>query len=66
MMEAGARCRDFAVGMRQLAAEDVFRPSEHHRPRGREGTHPGRNSHVWNVLIPMGSGPWQQGPVSRP
>ena len=29
---------------------------EHRRPRGREGTHPGRISQVWNVETPSGSG----------
>jgi hypothetical protein len=32
------------------------RSCEYHCPRGLEGAHPGRNSYVWNVTIPLGSG----------
>src|ERR1035437_4826877 len=34
-----------------------YRPGEYRRPRDTGGTHPGRFSCVWNVVIPSGSGP---------
>ena len=36
---------------------------EHRRPRGKEGSHPGRSSCVRNAVTPSRSGRW---PVSRP
>ena len=38
---------------------------EHRRPRGREGTHPGRSSCVRNAVTPSGSGPWAGKPTVR-
>ncbi len=45
-----------AAGKRQALAGHGIWPGEHRRPRGREGTHPGRISQVWNVETPSGSG----------
>ena len=45
-----------AAGKRQVTAGHGIRPGEHRRPRGREGTQPGRISKVRNVVTPSGSG----------
>ena len=49
-------------GRRRLGSASVR--DEHRRPRGIEGTHPGRSSCVRNAVTPSGSGPLR--PVSRP
>ena len=41
---------------RQAPVKDSCWPGEHRRPRGREGTHPGRCSCVRNVVTPSRSG----------
>ena len=53
---------DVPAGDRGRSLEgDGCRPNEsgragtHHRPRGTEGTHPGRICQVWNVTTPTGS-----------
>jgi hypothetical protein len=44
-----------AVVKRQVPVGQLNRrPGGHHRPRGLEGTQPGRDSLVWNVETPMG------------
>jgi hypothetical protein len=50
---------------RQVLVGHGVRPGGHRRPRGREGTHPGRNSIVWNVETPSGSGHEDSWPVGR-
>ena len=45
-----------AAEKRQALAGHGVRSGEHRRPRGREGTHPGRISCVQNVATPLGSG----------
>jgi hypothetical protein len=46
-----------AVGKRQVPVGQLNRRlGGHHRPRGIEGTQPGRISLVWNVETPTGSG----------
>jgi hypothetical protein len=57
MMGAGPGCRDCAAenaagGGRGEVAGRVSTAV----PRGKEGTHPGRNSRVWNVATPLGPG----------
>jgi hypothetical protein len=45
-----------AAEKRQVTAGHGIRPGEHRRPRGREGTQPGRVSQARNVVTPSGSG----------
>ena len=55
-MGCGCRVQGLAAGKRQATAGHGIWPGEHRRPRGREGTHPGRISQVRNVETPSGSG----------
>ena len=45
-----------AAEKRQVPVKETTWPGEHGRPRGREGTHPGRSSCVRNAVTPSGSG----------
>jgi hypothetical protein len=54
-----------AAGKRQALAGHGIWPGEHRRPRGREGTHPGRISKVRNVETPSGSGRMPGKPTVR-
>ncbi len=45
-----------AVVERQAPVKETTWPGEHRRPRGREGTHPGRSSCVRNAVTPSRSG----------
>ena len=51
-----AGCRDWPLRSGGRGLVIVARPGEHRRPRGIEGTHPGRCSCVRNVETPSGSG----------
>ena len=50
------RVKGLAVAERQAPVKETTWPGEHRRPRGREGTHPGRSSRVRNAVTPSGSG----------
>ena len=53
----GSEVKGLVAGKRQVPVGLLNRrPGGHHRPRGIEGTHPGRVSHVRNVETPLGSG----------
>jgi hypothetical protein len=45
-----------AAEERQVPVKETTWPGEHHCPRGREGTHPGRSSCVRNAVTPSRSG----------
>src|SRR6266545_482160 len=53
---AGAGCRGWPWKSGRRRSGIFCRPGEHRRPRDTGGTHPGRSSCVWNVVIPSGSG----------
>ena len=55
-MGCGSGVQGLAAGMRQALAGHGIWPGEHRRPRGREGTQPGRISQVRNVETPSGPG----------
>ena len=48
--------KGLAVAEQQVPDKETNWPGEHHRPRGREGTHPGPSSRVRNAVTPSGSG----------
>jgi hypothetical protein len=52
----GSGVQGLVAEKRQVTAGHGIRPGEHRRPRGREGTQPGRISQVRNVVTPSGSG----------
>jgi hypothetical protein len=54
-MGCNSGVQGLAAEMRQVLAGHGVRSGGHRRPRGREGTHPGRNSIVQNVETPSGS-----------
>jgi hypothetical protein len=54
-MEAGARCRDTALGCARRRPMIVVGLGEHHRPRAIEGALPGHILCVRNVETPSGS-----------
>ncbi len=51
-----ARTQGLAVEKRQAPVKETTWPGEHRRPRGREGTQPGRSSCVRNAVTPSRSG----------
>ena len=55
-MGCGSGVQGLAAGKQQATAGHGIWPGGHRRPRGREGTHPGRISLVRNVVTPSGSG----------
>ena len=55
-MGSSSGVQGLAAAKRQATAGHGVRPGGHRRPRGREGTHPGRNSYVQNVGTPLESG----------
>ena len=62
-------CRSGVQGLaaveRQAPVKESTWPGEHRRPRGREGTHPGRSSRVRNAVTPSRSGPRSGKPTAR-
>jgi len=54
--DAGAGCRDWPLRSGRRWPGTASGQEEHRRPRGREGTQPGRISQVRNVETPSGSG----------
>jgi hypothetical protein len=61
----GCEVQGLAAGKRQATAGHGIRLGEHRRPRGREGTQPGRISQVRNVVTPSGSGRMPGKPTVR-
>jgi len=51
-----AGCRDWPLGSGRRRPGTASGQGEHRRPRGREGTQPGRISQARNVVTPSGSG----------
>src|SRR4051812_32025091 len=51
----GPRSGTVPLGSGGCRTSSVWRPGEHHRPRGTEGAHSVRVSCMWNVETPSGS-----------
>jgi hypothetical protein len=55
-MGCRSRAKGLAAVERQVPVKETTWPGEHHCPRGRGGTLPGRSSRVRNAVTPSGSG----------
>jgi hypothetical protein len=60
-----AGMQGLAAEERQAPVKETTWPGEHRRPRGREGTHPGRISRVRNAVTPSRSGLRSGRPTAR-
>jgi hypothetical protein len=61
----GRRGQGWPLGSGRRRLVTRSQPRGHRRPRGTEGTHPGRISTVWNVTTPSGSGCRSGKPTAR-